>query len=260
CGRLEMAAGAGARGRARCRGPRAARLGHHRRHRLAQARRDRIAGSRGALPLAGRPRPKRRAGAFGRRDRVRESRRGAPAQGRVAGAADRHAAGGPVQSRRPPARARAAVRTPRRAGRSGVRGAAHALPRRNRADRGGRRGVVPGVPRLDAAGALIGYRGTAADVTARKQAEARIEYLATRDALTGLPNRALLTDRAGQAILTAARSRAQLAVLCVDLDRFKLVNDSLGHQAGDALLRAVADRLQNTLGREDTLARLGGDD
>jgi len=119
---------------------------------------------------------------------------------------------------------------------------------------------VSGVPRLDAAGALIGYRGTAADVTARKQAEARIEYLATRDALTGLPNRALLTDRAGQAILTAARSRAQLAVLCVDLDRFKLVNDSLGHQAGDALLRAVADRLQNTLGREDTLARLGGDD
>jgi len=119
---------------------------------------------------------------------------------------------------------------------------------------------VSGVPRLDAAGALIGYRGTAADVTARKQAEARIEYLATRDALTGLPNRALLTDRAGQAILTAARSRAQFAVLCVDLDRFKLVNDSLGHQAGDALLRAVADRLQNTLSREDTLARLGGDD
>src|SRR5256885_2456697 len=119
---------------------------------------------------------------------------------------------------------------------------------------------VSGVPRLDAAGALIGYRGTPADGTARKQAEARIEYLATRDALTGLPNRALLTDRAGQAILTAARSRAQLAVLCVDLDRFKLVNDSLGHQAGDALLRAVADRLQNTLGREDTLARLGGDD
>jgi diguanylate cyclase (GGDEF)-like protein/PAS domain S-box-containing protein len=119
---------------------------------------------------------------------------------------------------------------------------------------------VSGVPRQDAAGALIGYRGTAADVTARKQAEARIEYLATRDALTGLPNRTLLTDRAGQAILTAARSRTQLAVLCVDLDRFKLVNDSLGHQAGDALLRAVADRLQNTLGREDTLARLGGDD
>ncbi|HXM81281.1 MAG TPA: EAL domain-containing protein [Burkholderiales bacterium] len=119
---------------------------------------------------------------------------------------------------------------------------------------------VSGVPLQDAAGALTGYRGTAADVTARKQAEARIEYLATRDALTGLPNRILLADRAGQAILTAARSRTQLALLCVDLDRFKLVNDSLGHQAGDALLRAVADRLQNTLRHEDTLARLGGDD
>ncbi len=119
---------------------------------------------------------------------------------------------------------------------------------------------VSGVPVRDAAGKLIGYRGTGADITARKQAEERIRYLATRDALTGLPNRALLADRAGQAILAAARSRGQLAVLLFDLDRFKLVNDSLGHQAGDALLRAVAERLQNTLRREDTLARLGGDE
>ncbi len=118
---------------------------------------------------------------------------------------------------------------------------------------------VSGVPVRDAEGRFKGYRGTAADVTARKSAEARIEYLATRDALTGLPNRLLLTDRGGQAILTAARNRGQLAMLCFDLDRFKLVNDSLGHQAGDALLRAVAERLQNMRG-EDTLARLGGDD
>jgi diguanylate cyclase (GGDEF)-like protein/PAS domain S-box-containing protein len=119
---------------------------------------------------------------------------------------------------------------------------------------------VSGVPVRDAAGRLTGYRGTGADITARKQAEERIQYLATRDALTGLPNRALLADRAGQAILAAARGRGQLAVLLFDLDRFKLVNDSLGHQAGDALLRAVAERLQNTLRREDTLARLGGDE
>ena len=119
---------------------------------------------------------------------------------------------------------------------------------------------VSGVPVLDAAGRLKGYRGTGADITARKQAEERIEYLATRDALTGLPNKLLLADRAGQAILAAARSRTQLAVLLCDLDRFKLVNDSLGHQAGDALLRAVAERLSNTLRREDTLARLGGDE
>jgi diguanylate cyclase (GGDEF)-like protein/PAS domain S-box-containing protein len=119
---------------------------------------------------------------------------------------------------------------------------------------------VSAVPVRDAAGALAGYRGTAADITARKQAEARIEFLATRDVLTGLPNRMLMGDRVGQAILAAARSRSQLALLCIDLDRFKLVNDSLGHPAGDALMRAVAERLGNTLRREDTLARLGGDE
>ena len=119
--------------------------------------------------------------------------------------------------------------------------------------------AVSGKP-LHAGGALLGWRGTAADVTARKQAEARIEQLATRDALTGLANRALLAERAGQAILAAARARSRLALLVLDLDRFKLVNEALGHQAGDALLRAVAERLQNALGREATLARLGGDD
>jgi diguanylate cyclase (GGDEF)-like protein/PAS domain S-box-containing protein len=119
---------------------------------------------------------------------------------------------------------------------------------------------VSGTPVRDAAGRITGFRGTGADVTARKQAEERIQYLATRDALTGLPNRALLADRAGQAILAAARSRGMLAVLLIDLDRFKLVNDSMGHRAGDALLRSVAERLQNTLRREDTLARLGGDE
>jgi len=119
---------------------------------------------------------------------------------------------------------------------------------------------VSGMPVHDAQGRLAGYRGTGADVTGRKQAEERIQYLATRDALTGLPNRALLGDRAAQAILAAARSRGMLAVLLIDLDRFKLVNDSLGHRAGDALLRAVAERLSNTLRREDTLARAGGDE
>jgi diguanylate cyclase (GGDEF)-like protein/PAS domain S-box-containing protein len=119
---------------------------------------------------------------------------------------------------------------------------------------------VSGTPVRDAGGRITGFRGTGADVTARKQAEERIQYLATRDALTGLPNRALLADRAGQAILAAARSRGMLAVLLIDLDRFKLVNDSMGHRAGDALLRAVAERLQNTLRRDDTLARLGGDE
>ncbi|MGH8704901.1 MAG: sensor domain-containing protein [Burkholderiales bacterium] len=119
---------------------------------------------------------------------------------------------------------------------------------------------VTGVPVFDAAGRLAGFRGTGADITARKQAEERIRYLANRDALTGLPNRLLLTDRANQAILAAARSRGSLALLVIDLDRFTLVNDSLGHAAGDALLLAVGERLGGTLRRDDTLARLGGDE
>ncbi|HEV8357879.1 MAG TPA: EAL domain-containing protein [Gemmatimonadales bacterium] len=119
---------------------------------------------------------------------------------------------------------------------------------------------VNAVPVRDAEGRLAGWRGTGADVTARKHAEARIEHLATRDSLTALPNSTLLADRASQAILTAARNRSQFALLCIDLDRFKLVNDSLGHRAGDALLRAVAERLGNLVHGDDTLARLGGDD
>jgi len=118
---------------------------------------------------------------------------------------------------------------------------------------------MSGVPVKDSRGAFKGYRGTAADVSARKAAEARVEYLATRDALTGLPNRVLLTDRAGQAVLSAARNRGQLALLCFDLDRFKLVNESLSHTAGDALLRGVAERLQGLL-NYDTLARVSGDE
>jgi len=119
---------------------------------------------------------------------------------------------------------------------------------------------LSGVPLQDATERWTGYRGTAADVTSRKQAEARIEQLTTRDALTGLANRALLTERTTAAIGDAARNRSHLALLVIDLDRFKLVNDSLGHAAGDALLRAVAERLQNALRREDLLGRLGGDD
>jgi diguanylate cyclase (GGDEF)-like protein/PAS domain S-box-containing protein len=119
---------------------------------------------------------------------------------------------------------------------------------------------VSGVPVRDATGRLTGYRGTGADVTARKLAEERIQYLATRDAVTGLPNRVLLADRANQAVLAAARSRGSIALLLLDLDNFKLVNDSMGHAAGDALLRAVAERLGATLRRDDTLARIGGDE
>ena len=119
---------------------------------------------------------------------------------------------------------------------------------------------MSGLPLTDGAGRWCGYRGMAADVTARKLAEARIEQLATRDALTGLANRALLAERMAEAIVAAARTRGELALLAIDLDRFKLVNGTLGHAAGDALLRAAAERLSNAARREDMLARLGGDD
>lgn len=119
---------------------------------------------------------------------------------------------------------------------------------------------VSGVAVRNGTGVFTGHRGTGVDITARKQAEERIEYLATRDVLTGLPNRLLLTDRAGQAIAAAARSKEKLALLFLDLDRFKHINDSLGHHTGDALLCSVATRLTDTLRRTDTLARLGGDE
>jgi diguanylate cyclase (GGDEF)-like protein len=93
-----------------------------------------------------------------------------------------------------------------------------------------------------------------------ENANARLQHAATHDALTGLPNRVLLADRMGQAIARAARHEIRFAVLVVDLDRFKAINDSLGHIAGDELLQEVAHRLSSLLRKDDTLARLGGDE
>ena len=93
-----------------------------------------------------------------------------------------------------------------------------------------------------------------------ENAERHIERLAFYDALTGLPNRALCMDRLEQAIALAAREQFGVAVFFIDLDHFKNINDSLGHQAGDHLLKEIARRLQRTLRREDTVARLGGDE
>lgn len=107
---------------------------------------------------------------------------------------------------------------------------------------------------------LIEYQTVALDITDRKRADSKIEYLAHHDALTGLPNRALFQDRLELAVAHAKRSDGRAAVLLLDLDNFKHVNDALGHATGDVLLRGVAERLKDCVREVDTVARLGGDE
>jgi diguanylate cyclase (GGDEF)-like protein/PAS domain S-box-containing protein len=98
------------------------------------------------------------------------------------------------------------------------------------------------------------------DISGRKRAEERIQYLATHDGLTGLPNRAMFAQLLALAVETAKRYDRKLAVLFIDLDRFKVINDTLGHEAGDVLLREMAARLRECLRASDVVARLGGDE
>ena len=102
--------------------------------------------------------------------------------------------------------------------------------------------------------------GTLIDITERKIAEERVQSLAYYDALTGLPNRSLLRDRLSNALATARRQKHKVALLFIDLDRFKIINDSLGHSVGDLLLQDVAERLKSCTREGDTVARLGGDE
>ncbi|NJO37940.1 MAG: EAL domain-containing protein [Rhizobiales bacterium] len=103
-------------------------------------------------------------------------------------------------------------------------------------------------------------KGTFQDVTAQRQAEARLYHLAHYDSLTGLPNRSLFRDRLGQALQHARREGLDAAALCVDIYRFKDINDSFGHQCGDRLLQEIAARLQKEVRGVDTVARLSGDE
>jgi diguanylate cyclase (GGDEF)-like protein/PAS domain S-box-containing protein len=116
-------------------------------------------------------------------------------------------------------------------------------------------------PIFDERGNLAGMIGVSIDISERKALEAELERRASHDLLTGLPNRRAFVDRLGQALLrTRRRKSTKVGVLFMDLDGFKSVNDSLGHEAGDRLLVALAERLKNRLRPEDALARFGGDE
>jgi diguanylate cyclase (GGDEF)-like protein/PAS domain S-box-containing protein len=112
----------------------------------------------------------------------------------------------------------------------------------------------------NADGAVVVHDGTVEDITERKLAQQQVNYLAYYDALTGLPNRMLLRDRLNTAVAAARRRGCGAALLFLDLDRFKIINDSLGHSVGDLLLQQVANRLKNEIRQEDTVARVGGDE
>src|ERR1017187_10390 len=116
------------------------------------------------------------------------------------------------------------------------------------------------LPLWDREGKVIGVIGTYEDITERKVAEERVQYLAYYDALTGLPNRTLLQDRLTKALASARRPKDKVALLFLDLDRFKTINDSLGHSVGDLVLKQVAERLMKWAREQDTVARVGGDE
>ncbi|MFO1219936.1 MAG: diguanylate cyclase [Burkholderiaceae bacterium] len=120
--------------------------------------------------------------------------------------------------------------------------------------------VFHGDPSLDADGRCVGWRGVARDISAHKQAAQRIQYLSTHDELTGLPNRAALRHLLAQAVELARRHGRRFALVTLDLDHYGRINDGLGREAGDSLLRETAQRLRKTVRASDVVARLDGDE
>ena len=119
---------------------------------------------------------------------------------------------------------------------------------------------LSGTPIRDEKGTYIGYRGVGSDVTEQRESDEKIAYLARYDTLTGLPNRLMLTEAMADALRYAEQWKTRCAFLMIDLDRFKAVNDSLGHQVGDRLLAQVSQRLRNVLTENEYGGRLGGDE
>ncbi len=115
-------------------------------------------------------------------------------------------------------------------------------------------------PLVDPGGRIVGFASLVQDVTERLNTERTIQYMAHHDALTGLPNRRLMQDRLNQAIMQARRKQRYVAVLFLDLDRFKMLNDTLGHDTGDIILKDVARRLTASVREVDTVSREGGDE
>ena len=120
--------------------------------------------------------------------------------------------------------------------------------------------VTFGLYREDGCSKPSGYIASVRDISKRKEAEAQLAHLARHDLLTGLPNRLQFQECLQREVARARRGRTGFALHCLDLDRFKAINDTFGHPAGDRLLRGVADRLRAALRTEDTIARLGGDE
>ena len=116
------------------------------------------------------------------------------------------------------------------------------------------------IPLTDLSGTVIGVMGTYEDITSMKQSQEKVDFLAYHDPLTRLPNRLLLNDRLKHSLQRAEREKTQVAVLFIDLDNFKNINDSLGHPTGDFLLQEVGERIKSLVRVDDTVARLGGDE
>jgi len=116
------------------------------------------------------------------------------------------------------------------------------------------------LPFHDESGNVIGLVGITREINEMRQTEATLEHLVTHDTLTDLPNRFLMVDRMNQLLFRARRSSSVFAVLFMDIDRFKDVNDSCGHEFGDFVLRALSERLAKSVRQSDTVARIGGDE